>query len=576
MNIRKQLDQLVTRALSRCISNEAPGMVRQAGRPEFGHYQANGVMAAAKKQRQKPRQLAEALQQSLAATPIVEMAEKLEVAGPGFINIHLSSRYIATCLGHLRDDPRLHIPRQAPETIVVDYSSPNLAKEMHVGHIRSTIIGDTLVRMLEFQGHRVQRANHVGDWGAQFGSLLAQLDDLGQDSKGLALQDLETFYQEASRRFREEPDFTQRARRLVYRLQQGDAHCLELWQHFVEESARHCQAIYDRLGVTLTLADMKGESFYRNLLPKVMEELDAKGLLTLSDGAACVFLPEFTGKEGRPLPAMIQKSDGSYPYMATDLAAIRYRVQQLHAKRALYVVGAPQGLHLQQLFAVAKAAGYLQADGDFRHLAFGSITNEDRIPFKTRAGSTVKLAAVLEEAEARAMDLVTEKNPQLSEELRLKVARAVSIGAVKYAELSKNRNSDYVFSWDQMLSFEGNTAPYLMYAATRIRSIFRRSGAAPAELTSAILLQAPEEISLAIKLLQFPEAFDAVLEDYHPNLLCSYLFELAGRFMSFYETCPVLKAEEPARDSRLLLCHLTARTLEQGLAFLGIDIPEQM
>ena len=579
MNIRGLLEQTITDTLSRLTDRPCPAQVRQAGRPEFGHYQANGVMAAAKREGQNPRDLASRLLQALQATALPSMACKLEMAGPGFINIHLSSSYLSACLADLRDDDRLHIPRQEPETIetiVVDYSSPNLAKEMHIGHLRSTIIGDSLVRMLEFQGHRVERANHVGDWGAQFGSLLAQLDDLGGDASKMALEDLEAFYQQASRRFREDQAFAERARDYVMRLQQGEPHCLEIWRHFVKESSRHCQDIYDRLGVTLTQDDIYGESYYKEALPTVLAELEAQGLLTLSAGARCVFLPEFTGKEGKPLPAMMQKSDGSYPYMATDLAALKYRTRTIGARRALYVVGAPQSLHLRQLFAVAKAAGYLQTDHDFRHLAFGSITNEDRIPFRTRVGGTVKLAAVLDEAEARALELVAERNPRLKEGLHQQVARSISTGAVKYAELSKNRTSDYVFSWDQMLSLDGNTAPYLMYAYARIQSIFRRDHLDPESLVSPPVLKEAAEIALAIRLLQFPEAFDAVLEDYYPNLLCNYLFELAGDFMSFYEVCPVLQADPPIRGSRLLLCHLTARVLKQGLTFLGIDVLEQM
>ncbi|MDK1022847.1 MAG: arginine--tRNA ligase [Gammaproteobacteria bacterium] len=580
MNIREQLDQHISVALSQALQEldlegEFSAIVKQAGRPEFGDYQANGIMGAAKHNRTNPRELAETV---LRFINLEEMVDNLEVAGPGFINIHLRSDYLADRLTLMLHDERLGIEPLIPKTVVIDYSSPNLAKEMHIGHLRSTAIGDAIARTLEFLGHNVIRANHMGDWGAQFGSLLAYMDQLSNDADGLSrgLSDLELFYQEASAQFREDPVFAQRAREFVVKLQGGDPKCINLWNQFIKESVSHCQSIYDALNISLTPDDIYGESFYNEFLSEVISDLSSAGLLTESDGAQCVFLDEFKGKDGAPLPAIIRKSDGGYPYMATDLAAVKYRSQTLKADSAYYFVDARQSLHLRQLFAVARAAGYISTAQDFRHLPNGTIMGEDGRPFKTRTGGAVKLADVLTEAKSRAFDLVSTKNAELDQQSRKSIADVVGIGAVKYAELSKNRTSDYIFNWDAMLSFEGNTAPYLLYAVTRIFSIFRRAGVEPSQLTGAIVLSEPAEKSLAIKLVQFPEAINSVVTDCLPNLLCNYLFELSGQFMSFYETCPVLKTEDKTRASRLLLCVVTANTLGKGLELLGIETVEQM
>jgi arginyl-tRNA synthetase len=580
MNLKEQLDQHISIALDQALrelelEGEYSAVVKQAGRPEFGDYQANGIMSAAKQNRVNPRELAET---TLKFINLTDMAAKLEVAGPGFINIHLRNDFLAGELARMLDDERLCIETLEPETVVIDYSSPNLAKEMHIGHLRSTTIGDAIARILEFLGHNVIRANHMGDWGAQFGSLLAYMDQLSNDTDSLSqeLADLELFYQEASKQFREDPAFAQRAREFVVKLQARDPKCIDLWEKFIKESVSHCQSIYDELNISLTLEDVYGESFYNDLLAEVVNDLSSANLLTESDGAQCVFLDEFTGKDGAPLPAIIRKSDGGYPYMATDLAAIKYRSETLKADRAYYFIDARQSLHLRQLFAVARAAGYISPRQDFRHLPNGTIMSEDGKPFKTRTGGAVKLADVLTEAKSRAFDLVSTKNADLDEKSRTSIAAVVGIGAVKYAELSKNRNSDYVFSWDAMLSFEGNTAPYLLYAITRILSIFKRAGVEPPQLQGEIAIFEPAEKSLALKLLQFPEVIDAVAADCLPNLLCSYLFELSGQFMSFYESCPVLKAEDKTRTSRLLMCSATANTLSKGLELLGIETVEQM
>ncbi|MEX2489589.1 MAG: arginine--tRNA ligase [Pseudomonadales bacterium] len=574
MNIRALLEEEVTMALAAAGAHESPAIVKPAQRAEFGHYQANGIMAAAKKSGLKPRELAEKVINHLST----EAADKIEVAGPGFINIHLNAQFVANEITKAHKNDHLNIEKPAAETIIVDYSSPNLAKEMHIGHLRSTTIGDAVVRILEFLGHDVIRANHVGDWGAQFGSLLAYMDRLRQQGHELKseLSDLEQFYRAASSLFKTDESFATIAREYVVRLQQGDRECLTLWKQFIEESIRHCEQVYDRLNITLTRDDLSPESSYNSELPRVIEELSDMGLLVESEGARCVFLDQFKAKDGSPLPAIIQKSDGGYPYMATDLAAVRHRSRNLGANRSLYFVGAEQQLHLEQLFAVAKAAGYISETQEFRHLSFGNILKKDGKRYKTRDGADVKLADVLDEAVRRARDLVDSKTSDLTHEEKLQVSEIVGIGAVKYAELSKNRATDYIFDWDTMLSFDGNTAPYLLYAYTRIRSIFRRAELDPSQLKGTVDLREDAEIQLAIKLLQATEVLDAVLDDYQPNLWCNYLFELAGLFMSFYEVCTVLKADAAIKQSRLILCDLTAKTLQQGLGLLGIQTTERM
>ncbi len=572
MNIKHLLDKAFSEALSKLAGSDAPGIVKQAQREEFGHYQANGVMGAAKKLKTNPRELAEKLIDDIGLKDTCVT----EVAGPGFVNIHLTNDFVAQQLNKVIKDPSLGISPAEVSKIVVDYSGPNLAKEMHIGHLRSTAIGDTLVRILEFVGHDVIRANHVGDWGAQFGSLLAYMDQLRQTGESLSteLKDLEKFYQAASTLFKSDETFAKTARSYVVRLQSGDNECLSLWNQFIEESIRHSQEVYEKFNITLSVDDIRAESAYNDVLPVVVQELEKQKLLVESDGAKCVFLDGFRGKGDKPLPAIVQKSDGGYPYMATDLAATRYRTQELDADKVLYVVGGEQRLHLKQLFAVAKAVGYIREDQEFLHLPFGGVLKEDGVRFKTRDGADVKLIDVLDEAISRAFNVVSEKNPALSESDRREVARVVGIGAVKYAELSKNRTTDYIFDWDTMLAFEGNTAPYLQYTYTRIRSIFRRAGID--SLEGNIALGENAELRLGVKLLQFPETIESTLEDYQANVLCNYLYELCGFFNTFYEQCPVLVAEEPSKTSRLLLCELTARTLRQGLGLLGIETVEQM
>ncbi len=578
MTIRQLLEQRLTAALAQAGAPAgAAAMVVPATRPEFGDYQCNGVMAAAKQLRTDPRALARAV---LAALDLGGVARSVQIAGPGFLNIRLDESWLASRLEQAVGDERLGVaPAARPQTVVVDYSHPNLAKEMHVGHLRSTIIGDALVRVLEFLGHRVIRHNHVGDWGTQFGMLLAHMDSLEREQGAdlsARLADLEDFYRQAKRRFDEDPAFAALARQYVVRLQSGDPHCRRAWQRFIDESLRHCEAVYERLGVTLKRPDVRPESAYNDDLPAIVAELEARGLLRVSAGARCVFLEEFRDKDGQIVPIIVQKSDGGYLYATTDLAAVRYRARELAADRILYVVDARQSLHLRQVFAVARAAQFAPASCSLEHHAFGTMLGEDGKPFQTRAGGTVKLMDLLDEAERRALRLVQSKNPELPVTEHARIARAVGIGSVKYADLALNRATDYVFSWDRMLSFDGNTAPYLLYSYVRIRSIFRRGEPDEAEASGHICLAADAERALGLQLAQFADAVAAVARDCLPNLLCSYLYELAECFMRFYESCPVLKADAPTRASRLRLCLLTARTLRLGLNLLGIETLERM
>jgi arginyl-tRNA synthetase len=560
LTIRETLEASLSKALAKATGiNDAKGQVIYATRPEFGDYQANGVMAVARQLRKNPRELA---QQVIAQLDKGEWIERAEVAGPGFINLFLSTTALAKRATRCLTAPELLIPAvDKPQTIVVDYSSPNLAKEMHVGHLRGTIIGDAIVRILEALGHCVVRQNHVGDWGTQFGMLLAHMASMTTDEQALAnnLSDLEQLYRQAKQRFDSEPAFAEEARAYVVRLQQGDADCLNAWKRFIEESLKHCEEVYELLKVSLNRSDLRAESFYNDDLPKIVNDLQGAGLLTESDGAQCVFLEEFKGKDGNPLPVIIKKSDGGYLYATTDLAAIRYRCNALGADRVLYVVDARQSLHFQQVFAVAKAAGFVRSDCQLEHIAYGTMMGEDGKPFKTRSGDTVKLRDLLEESVRRAFALVSEKNPDLPEQ-----------------ELSKNRTSDYIFDWSSMLSFEGNTAPYLLYAYARIQSVLRRLEEEGVQPGCSVVLGADEERALAVKILQFAELVRQLGVDCFPNQLCLYLYELSGTFMKFYESCPILKADAELRQSRLALAQLTALTLKRGLNLLGIEPLQKM
>ncbi len=577
MNIRQLLEVRIQQAMEAAgAAKDSPAVIKPSGRPEFGDYQANGVMGAAKKLKMNPRELATKVVDALA---IDDLADKIEIAGPGFINIHLSNEWLSQQADSTLKSERLNIAvKEAPQNIVIDYSGPNLAKEMHVGHLRSTIIGDTIARTLGFLGHNVIPQNHVGDWGTQFGMLLAHMNSILEsgDEVSMQLSDLESFYRAAKTRFDDEEGFAETAREYVVRLQSGDEECYALWQQFIDVSLQHCDAVYERLSVLLTRDDVKPESSYNDDLPKVVADLDKAGLLKEDNGAQCVFLEEFKGKDDTILPTIVQKSDGGYLYATSDLAALRYRHSTLKADRMLYLVDARQSTHLAQVFAISKKAGFVPESTSLEHMAFGTMMGKDGKPFKTRTGGVVKLVDLLDEAEQRAFDLVTEKNPDLDEESRRKIATFVGMGAVKYADLSKNRTSDYIFNWDTMLSFEGNTAPYLQYAHARIQSIFAKAG--DVDTAASINIVEPAEHQLAMTLLRFNEALELVEKDGTPNILCNYLFDLAGNFMTFYEACPILKDDvsAEARNSRLQLAQLTANTLKTGLGLMGIVAPERM
>ena len=612
-NVQRLLERRVTEAMRAACPEaaDAPAIVVPAQDPRFGDYQANGAMALAKQLKRKPRDVAAEV---LARLDVSDLSEPPEIAGPGFLNFRLRAPWVSAQLGKVNADER-HLgaePAARPETVVVDYSAPNLAKEMHVGHLRSTIIGDALALMLEFAGHKVIRQSHVGDWGTQFGKLLTAWEDkYGVLIRRHATQDplipahldvnLDVLNQEANQRDQTDPVFRSKARKAVVDLQSKDPTIGSLWRKFLAMSMSHCKAVYDRLGVHLNEDDIRGESAYNDDLPRVVADLAAKGLLTESQGAQCVFLKDaegkdlFLAKDGSPLPFIIQKSDEGYLYATTDLAAIRYRcgtgpdkAPWGRADRILYVVDARQALHFRMLFAVARQAGFAPAPVRLEHIGFGTMMGADGRPFKTREGGTVKLMDLLDEAERRALDLVTQKNAEdvaagraeeFSEEQRKDIARIVGIGAVKYADLSQNRTSDYVFTWDKMLSLQGNTAPYMQYAYARVRSIFRKGGheaEAHRQDDAPIEVAAPAELGLAKAILRFAETVDRAVEDYRPNILAAYLYDLAQAFTAFYDACPVLKSEPSVRIHRLKLCDLTARIMQRGLDLLGIKVVDRM
>ena len=636
-NVQHILDERVAAAMRAAFPDapDSPAIVMPAQDTRFGDYQANGAMALAKRLKQKPRDVAERI---IAHLDISELCEKPEIAGPGFINLRLRPDWVSRQLGEINKvsentEDRLGVPRaEKPERIVVDYSAPNLAKEMHVGHLRSTIIGDALVRMLQFVAHDsddVILQNHVGDWGTQFGMLVAYRDSLRQEliaeapdsdtvnvPQWLLLRDIEEIYKRAKHEYDTNPAFAEKSRQYVVKLQEeppledDEAHRLWMalrnaWKALRDKSLDHCGQIYRRLGVTLTKDDVVGESAYNNLLQEVVSILQSRNMLVPSEGAQCVFLkgpdgkPLFVNKEGEPLPLIVKKSDEGYLYATTDLAAIGFRTgtfEQMrddshwlaikdlmspHARRILYVVDARQALHFAMVFAVARAAGFATAEVALEHVAFGTMMGADGKPFKTREGGTVKLMDLLDEAEKRAYDLVSAKSPDLKESERKDIARIVGIGAVKYADLAQNRTSDYVFSWEKMLALDGNTAPYMQYAYARIRSIFRKGGHEAETLRhdpAPIRLEKPEpqELALGKMILRFPEILDRALEDYRPNILAAYLYDLAGAFTAFYDACPVIQSPEPLRSERLKLCDLAARVIQRGLGLLGIETAERM
>jgi arginyl-tRNA synthetase len=575
-NLSLLLTDRLAPAFAAVAGEPADPVVRRSQRADF---QADGALALARRLGRNPREIAAEIAEQ---ADLADVASAVEVAGPGFINVTVHGDTLGALLTGIVGDPRLGVP-PAPslETVIVDYSAPNVAKEMHVGHLRSTVIGDAVVRLLGWLGHQVIKANHVGDWGTPFGMLIEHLVDVGEDEAAheLSLGDLNAFYQAARRKFDADDAFKERSRQRVVALQSGDETTRRLWHLLVEQSERYFLTVYDRLDVQLTQADFAGESFYNDMLESVVDELAELGMLRDSDGAKCVFPEGFTNRDGDPLPLIVRKSDGGYGYAATDLAAIRYRTGKLAATRLLYVVGAPQNQHLDMVYEAAREAGWLRDPARAEHVSFGSVLGTDGKMLRTRAGASIKLIELLDEAVTRAGDVVAEKNPSLDLAEREAVARIVGIGAVKYADLSTDRRRDYVFDYDRMLSFDGNTAPYLQYAHARIHSIFRRAGIDPSDVTDAgapVIVAEPAERALALELLGFGGVVDDVADTLEFHRLAGYLYGLATTFTSFYEQCPVLRAEGELRTSRLALCALTARTLAVGLGLLGIVAPDRM
>lgn len=577
MNIQSLLSEKVSQAM---IAAGAPAdcepQVRQSAKVQFGDYQANGVMSVAKTLGMPPRQVAEKV---IANLDLAGIAHKVEIAGPGFINIFLEPAFLARHIETAVASERVAVSLAVPQTVVIDYSAPNVAKEMHVGHVRSTIIGDAAVRTLSFLGHNVIRANHVGDWGTQFGMLIAWLEKQQTENAGdMVLSDLEAFYRDAKKHYDEDEVFAARARDYVVKLQGGDEYCGEMWRKLVDITMTQNQITYQRLNVTLTRNDVMGESLYNPMLADIVSDLKAKGLAVQSEGATVVFLDEFKNKDGDPMGVIIQKKDGGYLYTTTDIACAKYRHETLHADRVLYYTDSRQHQHLMQAWTIVRKAGYIPESMSLEHHMFGMMLGKDGKPFKTRAGGTIKLSELLDEALDRARRLVAEKNPDMPADELEKLANVVGIGAVKYADLSKSRTTDYIFDWDNMLAFEGNTAPYMQYAYTRVLSVFRKADITEAELLkSPVTLAEDREIQLAVRLLQFEETLNIVARDGTPHVMCSYLYDLAGLFSGFYEHCPILSAgSEELRNSRLKLALLTAKTLKLGLDTLGIETVERM
>ncbi len=580
--LKVQLEQALVGAFGPEFIGIDPILV-PASNPKFGDYQANVALSLSKKLGKQPRIIASAIVEKL---DVSEICEPPEIAGPGFINLKLKTAYLEAQLDSIQTDSRLGIPTaKTPQREIVDFSSPNIAKDMHVGHLRSTIIGDAIARVLEFQGHDVLRLNHIGDWGTQFGMLIAYLREVYPQAlttaNALDIGDLVTFYRQAKQRFDADEAFQETARQEVVRLQAGAQDTLHAWKLLCEQSRQEFQVIYDLLDIKLI---ERGESFYNPLLPGIVEDLEKSGLLVENQGAKCVFLEGFTNREGEPLPLIVQKSDGGYNYATTDLASLRYRIQQDEAKRIIYVTDAGQANHFAQVFQVANKAGWIPDDVELVHVPFGLVLGEDGKKFKTRSGDTVRLRDLLDEAIARAhTDLkarLQEEERQETEEFINEVAKVVGISAVKYADLSQNRTSNYVFSYDKMLDLKGNTAPYMLYAYARIQGISRKGEINFQELGNhAVVLEHETELALAKYLLQLDEVINTVEQDLLPHRLCEYLYELSKKFNQFYDRdrgVRVLDAQEPQRTSRLILCDLTARTLKLGLSLLGIQVLERM
>ena len=565
MKLKSQINNVIKDAFKNAGIEYEPMSVSEATKPEFGDYQFNGAMALSKKLGKNPREIAQNILDNMELTKVVN---KAQIAGPGFINLWINPDWLALECEKAISDDRLGISKNdKPQKVVVDYSGPNMAKQMHVGHLRSTIIGDTLSNLLTFLGDEVIRQNHIGDWGTQFGMLIAYLEMKDEDGL-VSLKDLEQFYKDAKGEFDANADFANRAREYVVKIQSGDEHCLELWKKFIDISLGHCEEVYEKLNVNLTRDDVRAESFYNDSLSKVVEVLDDKGILKESNGAKCVFL------DGEEIPVIVQKGDGGYLYATTDLAALWYRANELGAKRISYVVDARQGGHFKQVFKVAKDAGFVPEDVKLEHIAFGTMMDKGGKPFKTRDGGTVKLIDLLDEAVIKAKETIKNRDEYTSQQID-ELAKIIGIGAVKYADLAINRESNYIFNWDKMLSFEGNTSLYMQYAYARIQSIFRKYNST---IDGKIIISDELEHRLAVMLLRFEDILSRSAEDASPNQITTYLYELVTLFMRFYEQNPILKdgVKDDIKMSRLKLADLTAKTIKQGLDILGIKVVDKL
>jgi arginyl-tRNA synthetase len=575
---QQELAERFQQAVSRAFGPEHAGVDPLVRRSDRADFQANLAMSLGKVLKRPPRDVAQAL---LAALEVDDLCDKVEIAGPGFINLTLKNRYLDGLLAATLQDPRLGVGcTSKPDTVVVDYGGPNVAKEMHVGHLRPCVIGDCLVRVLDFAGHHVIRQNHIGDWGTPFGMLIEHLLDLGGADKAaeLSVGELDVFYKAARKKFDSDPTFAERSRQRVVLLQGGDATTLALWRALVDASTLHFEKVFARLGVTMTPADTRGESFYNPFLPEIAADLEKRGVASIGNGALCVFPEGFKNRDGAPLPVIVRKSDGGFGYAATDLAALRFRAQELRGTRILYVVGSPQAQHFAMVFAVARLAGYVPDSVRTEHVGFGSILGNDRKMMKTRSGDTLRLIELLDEGRERALAELEKREVDLTPEAKLQLAESLSLAAIKYADLSSDRIKDYVFDWDRMLAPEGNTGPYLQYAQARRRSLLRKLAAGEAIDGSKLRIQHDRERALALLLTAFGEAVEAVVVALEPHKLCSYLYDLASAFASFWVECPVLKDDVPpdVRASRIALTELTGRVLVQGMSLLGIEAPERM
>ncbi len=571
-----ELTPRISAAIAAAFGDEYAGADPVLRPSQFADLQANAALALAGSLGMKPREVAERIVEKL---DVAGICSAVEISGPGFLNIIMADGWVGMQATELASDSRLGVPRQDRRTVAIDYSAPNVAKEMHAGHLRTTVVGDALARTLEHLGHEVIRQNHIGDWGTPFGMLIEHLLDVGEGSEQAELveSDPNAFYQAARQKFDSDSDFATRSRNRVVALQAGDPDTVRYWQELVDLSKLYFNRIYAALGVTLTDDDLAGESVYNDDLAPICDELESRGIATISDGALCVFLDGYTGREGKPAPLIIRKSDGGYGYGTTDLATIKYRVQKLHADQVLYVVGAPQALHLNMVWDTARLAGWLPDDVDVVHVQIGNVLGPDRKMMRTRSGNPLRLIDLVQEANTKARKVIDQSRPDLDAGTRAAIAPQIGVGAIKYADLSVAHDTEYVFDLDRMLNLTGKTGPYLQYAAARIRSIFRNAAPAPADVTATISVVEPGERALSLVLLEFGTAIEQVGTLLEPHRLCGYLFDLAQAFSAFYESCPVLKAPDAAvRVSRLTLCDLTLRVLVQGLDLLGLQSPERM